>query len=799
MPKNLKLLFSILALTNILSQVSYGQDIKNYSVSGMLKDFSNNQPIEFASVAIYRIPDTVLITGTITDVKGEFVLKNLSSGKYMLKSSFVGYQTASHPVLISSASVGLSEPIFLTAAGLSLNEVLVTATRNEKQVSIEKTKINLALNISAVTGNVSEVLKSQSSVSFDGENNIYLRGNKNILILMDGVPTTVSTLNSIPTSNVEHIEIITNPDAKYDAEGTGGIINIVTKRQSISGLSAAATLNYGVYSRINGGVSFNYSKGIWDIGVNYNGKFEKTDIQSSLTRELYIQNVWIDQEIKSIQTNPTHALALLINAKPAKKDMYSFGFKYVSPQLNNLQTIKGEQIIDPQPSIFFNRKNDISYSRKTFEGSLSYKRIFKKNNHELSFTGSFSRTKGSRPAEYFLENELLQKSSGGGAPTHMTVQADYLKSLFKTGKMECGLKGFSRWNHFNYYFYDLDTNSDQWLINPAFSNDLQHQEYIYSSYLMYSDSLFKKIYFKIGGRIEYNTSELIQRSVNDRIYRNYFFPFPFLLIRHHINKSRDIAFSVNRRITRPAYPQLNPFINVIDQMTYETGNKDLEPEILDKIELNYTLIKEKFQLRTNVFYSITKNFITQVSMLSFPDKLILTYVNGNRQYKAGIDLDITCIFSRYLAVNPGFSGFHARSSGQYNEIDLGTNDLAWTGNLKTIINPDKKTEIQLLLNYNAPVELPQFSVSEIYYADIAVKRTFSDNKFSVSLTLTDVFNTRNWEIHSDNAIYKLSNFSKAETRIFWVGMSYNFNTFKGSKAQKNGENENDGGMIKLGQ
>lgn len=316
---------------------------------------------------------------------------------------------------------------------------------------------------------------------------------------------------------------------------------------------------------------------------------------------------------------------------------------------------------------------------------------------------------------------------------------------------------------------------------------------------MYSDSLFKKTYYKIGGRIEYNTSELIQRSVNDRIYRNYFFPFPYLLIKHKIDKSREIAFSVNRRITRPVYPQLNPFINVIDQMTYETGNKDLEPEILDKIELNYTLIKEKFQLRTNFYYSITKNFITQVSLLSVPDKLIITYVNGSKQNKAGSDFDITYIFSKYLTVNPAFSVFHTRSTGQFNDIELSTNDIAWTGNVKTIINPDKKTEIQLLLNYNAPIELPQFSVSEIYYADIAVKRSILDNKFSVSLTLTDVFNTRNWEIHSDNAIYKLNNFSKSETRIFWLGMTYNFNSFKGSKAQKNGDIENDGGMIKLGQ
>jgi outer membrane receptor protein involved in Fe transport len=799
MTKNSKFLFILLSLIIISFQISYGQEKKIYSVSGELKDLTSQQPIEFASVAIYKIPDTVLITGTITNSKGEFVLKNLSSGKYIIRSSFVGYQTGSNNIEIVKSSIILSEPIYLTESALSLNEVQITATRNEKQVTIEKTKINVAQNISSVSGNVTEVLKSQSSVSIDGENNIYLRGNKNILILIDGVPTTVSTLNSIPASNVDNIEIITNPDAKYDAEGTGGIINIVTKRQNVSGMSGAASLNYGIFNRINGGVSFNYSKGMWDFGVNYNGKYEKSDVQSNLTRELYTQNVFVDQEIKSTQTNPTHTLALLLNAKPTKKDIFSFGLKYVSPKLSNIQTITGQQINDTLPEIYFNRKNDIIFSRKTFESSLSYKKILEKNKNEISFNASFSRTKGSRPAEYYIENELLQKSSGGGAPTNMTIQADYLKSMFQTGKIEFGLKGFSRWNNFNYYFYDLDTNSNQWNLNPAFSNDLEHQEYIYSSYLMYSDSLFKKVYFKIGARVEYNTSELIQKSINDRVYKDYLFPFPYLLIKHNINNSQNIAFSVNRRITRPTYPQINPFINVIDQMTYETGNKNLEPEILDKIEFNYSLIKEKLQVRTNVFYSITKNFITQVSMLSVPDKLILTYVNGDRQNKVGSDFDITYKFNKFFSINPGFSVFYTQSTGQYNEIDLGTNSLAWTGNIKTILKPEKKTEIQLFLNYNSPIELPQFNLGKIYYADIAVKRTFLDNKFSVSLTLTDIFNTRNWEIQSDNAIYKLNNYSKSETRILWLGLTYNFNSFKGGKSQKNGDNENDGGIIKLGQ
>jgi hypothetical protein len=316
---------------------------------------------------------------------------------------------------------------------------------------------------------------------------------------------------------------------------------------------------------------------------------------------------------------------------------------------------------------------------------------------------------------------------------------------------------------------------------------------------MYSDSLFRKIYFKVGARAEYNTSEFIQNSVNERNYKEYLFPFPYVLIKHNIDKHQSAAFSINRRITRPVYPQINPFINVIDQMTYETGNKNLQPETLDKIELNYTLINTKFQFRSNVFYSITNDFISQVSMLSVPDKLILTYVNGDKQHITGGDFDLSFQFSKFVSVNPGFSIFHTKSSGQYNEIDLSTDDFAWTGNIKSIIKPDKKTEIQLFFSYSSPIDLPQFQLSEIYFADIAVKRMFLNNALSVSLTLTDVFNSRQWEIRSDNAVYKLQNTSKSETRILWLGVTYNLNAFKPAKSQKNGENENDGGIIKLGQ
>jgi outer membrane receptor protein involved in Fe transport len=777
---------------------SYGQTNKSYTVSGILIDSISKQPLEYASVAIYKSLNNSLVTGVITNAKGAFILNNLSAGRYLVKSSFVGYITKITNVEVNNSSIELPHPILMSSTSLSLGEVQVIGKQNEKQINIEKTKINVAQNISAVSGNITDVLKSQSSITIDANDNIFLRGNGNILILMDGKPTTISALNSIPSSSIESVDIVTNPDVKYDAEGTGGIINIVMKKQGVSGMSGSASLNYGFNNRINGGLNFNLKKGIWDIGLSYNGKYERANIHSNLTRQLYSESTIMEQEINSVQISPTQVAGLSVTAKPNEKDIITFGLRVIYPDLTNTQNISGRQLQDSLPITYFNRRNEISFSRKVVETSLSYRKIFEKNRNEISFDAFYSRTKGSRPAEYYIEDQLLQKSSGGGTPTNATVQVDYFKYLSQSGRIETGLKAFSRWNSFNYNFYDLDTVTNDWIKNPVFSNDLEHKEYIYSGYLMYSDSLLKKLYYKVGVRLEYNTSDLIQKSINEEIYNHYLFPFPYLMLTRNINKTQSVALSVNRRVTRPSYMQLNPFINVIDQTTYETGNKTLKPEISDKVEFNYSWIKTKYQFRTTLYYSTTKDFITQVSMLSPPDNLVLTYVNGDRLNKIGADIDYSYKFNKVLSVNPAFSVFHTTSTGHQNEIDLSVNNLAWSGNIKTTIRPDQKTDIQILLNYNSPVALPQFNLSEIYYADIAIKRNFMKNKFALSLSLTDVFNTRKWIVQSDNSVFKLNNTSKNQTRIFWVGIILNINSFK-SKPQNSNGSETDNTIIKLGQ
>jgi len=143
--------------------------------------------------------------------------------------------------------------------------------------------------------------------------------------------------------------------------------------------------------------------------------------------------------------------------------------------------------------------------------------------------------------------------------------------------------------------------------------------------------------------------------------------------------------------------------------------------------------------------------------------------------------------------------FYTNSTGTYNEIDLATNSISWTGNLKTLFKPDTKTELQILLNYTSPNVLPQFKINEIYFVDVGVKRSFLDNKIAVSFTVSDIFNTKKWIIQSENSIYKLENNSKNETRIFWIGLTYTINSYKPTKTQKTEGTDNDGGIIKLGQ
>ena len=774
------------------------QTPKGLSVSGKLLDDANREPIGYASVVLYALPDTTMITGVISDDKGGFSLGNVKPGKYLLRTSFVGYKTLERVVEVDNSPLRMAEPFYMTSA-IELEEVLVTGTIRERQVTAEKTKVNVSKSAAQASGNILDVLRAQPGVSMDADENIYLRGNKNILVLIDGVPTTMSGLNSIPSSNVDNIEIITSPSVKYDAEGTGGIINIVTrKKQGTQGLGGRVVLNYGLTDAFNGGMNLQYRKGIWGIDFGYNGKYDPNTIQSELTREIHASDMKLMQEILAKQETSVHNAQMLISASPTKKDIFTLNVKTMFPKLTNEQEIDGNQFIGNERK-HFERRNETTFSRKVIEGSFNYKRIFEKG-QELSLDAAFSRTKGDRPAHYYVGGVPVQRSSGGGAPTNATLQSDYLKSVGEYGKIEAGVKGFKRWNNFLYEFSDYNLDTHQWVENRTFSNDLEHSEYIASAYLMYSDRLSDKWSYKAGARLEYSTSSLHQKSIGERIEKDFWHPFPFLSLQYRMNEKHQFDLSFNRRITRPAYPQLNPIVYVVDHTFHETGNKDLNPEVADKLELNYTFHKKQGHFTAGVYFSSTKDYITQVTYLASPENLVLTYANGERDRQVGVTIDAGGSLFPWLSMNRSFTVFYSNTSGIYNGMSLHTEDVAFSTNSTITVKFDKHTEADVFINLISAVDRPQFKFRPVTYGNVTLKRRFMQGRLTASLTLTDVINSDKWRSFSrNNTVYTLDNYSKGETRKIYIGLIYNFNSFKMNKRMQPKSGAEDNSSIRLGQ
>ena len=783
---------TVLALFLLESFEVHANDKGPFKLTGRLLDNNNHQPVEYASVAAYQLPDTLLVTGAITESGGHFGF-SLQTGKYILRISFVGYQTLWLPVEMSGSLT--LDPVLLSPS-VALQGVQVIASQNEKQANIERTSLQVSQSMGAVSGNLNEVLRSHPAISSDADGNISLRGNSSLLILVDGIPTTLEVLQTMPASAVESLEIITQPDARYDAEGTAGIINIISRKASHGGLSGAFSTNTGNSRRMNGSLQLHNKSEKYDVGFTYGGRYEQNEVSSSFYRLLHQSGTRVEQQIRSKQTSPLHSASLQLSARPSKHQQIALMLAAKMPRIHNLQSIDGYQYVVGKAADHYLRQNDITFSRRTLEGSLSWSLLGEKGKPVLSLEAAFSATRGRRPAQYFLSDQLVQRSTGGGAPTNMSLQADYQIPLRAGGTLETGVKGFARWNHFNYHFYEMDLTGN-WLLNPAYSNDLQHRENILASYLMYSSKLFDKLQLKAGGRLEYNSSILLQQSLNDTIISAKLYPFPFLQLQYGLQNGQQLSFNLNRRVTRPVYPQLNPFINVIDQTTYETGNKNLQPALAHNISLFYSSVRTNGSFRTSLYFNTTRDFLTQVSQLTPEDKLIITWINGQHQDVLGTDIDWLYHLTKHLTLNPSLSVFQTWSVAGQPGLDA--QDLAFTANLKLTAIPQPATQLQLFVAFQSARQLPQFHLEEIWYADVSLRHHFRGNHFTATLTLSDIFNTRNWNIHSANPVYQLHNFSKGQTRILWLGISYRFNSFSQRNNQQPGAGEEAEGMIRLGQ
>jgi outer membrane receptor protein involved in Fe transport len=749
-------------------------------------------PVMYASVTMMQ--NGKATAGALTDTTGLFVLKGIFKGSYQLKITSIGHEDVLKDLMLSDVKSHNVGQIVMTERATQLDGVVVTGRSADKTVTLEKTSINAAASMSAATGSVLDMLRGSSAVSVDGAGRVSIRGNNNVLILVDGVPTALDGLGGIPAVNVQSIDIVTSPDVKYDSEGTGGIINIVSKKQAQDAFALMASANYGFNNFMNGNLAMSYNAGKWGVRLNYNGKYEKDRIESELHRQFLQTDNSIDQIIEASKKTTGHNIGLNVNYKATKKDVVIFDVKAGFPRMNNWQTFHNHYITAGVPSDKV-RETDITFNREMLEGSLTYRHIYVPGKREISTSASLSAINGHRPSYYYEAGQMVQRSKSGGHPRIAAWQLDYMTQMGK-GKLETGVKMTYRHNNIDHKMYEYDETIGDWQLSIPLSNDLRHREYIPAAYVMYSSKWGDKLTYKAGLRFEY--SHVTLQNDKDRLDEssNCYFLSPNVVLNYRVSQPLQLSFGLSRRISRPTYPQLNPYINLIDNQTYETGNVRLKPEKANKLDFGYSYAGRTVKLNGSAYFNYTQDYISQIAYID-QDVLVTTYINGDQYLNTGYEQNVRWNALQWLGVDLGTNIFYTRSRGTSQGITF--RNHGWTNNSSATLNimPLKGMTIQGQYFVTSPQYFPQFTTKTVHYCNLGVKQQLLKKSLTLSALLTDVFNTRRWDISSDNPVYTLVNNSKNRSRMLWLGISWNFHSFKPAGGQK--KQEEDRSVIRLGE
>lgn len=622
------LLFAFCLFTAITSQAQFpggGSTIKG-RISATVLDSATKKPIDYATITLFRSGGKVPLNGGLTDEKGVFKLDNISTGNYKISVTFIGYTTK----IIDPVKTTPEKPdanlgtIYIAAAGRTLNEVKVVGQAPLIENKIDKIVFNAEKDLTSTGGNASDVLRKVPLVSVDLNGNVSLRGDQNVRVLINGKPSgamannLADVLRSLPADQIKNIEVITAPSAKYDAEGSGGIINIITKKKDISGVSGSVSGGVGTRQN-NGNVNLNINKNRLSITGNVGGNY--TWPQTTKTT------------FSSILTNGNSTATNLSNGDTKITRYAGIGSASASYDINSVNSLSStirfnqggfrsdglsnSSYQSPSLSQLFTTTSDSKNTFGGFDWNADYTHKFKTEGEEFTISGQWSRSKTITDLNTLLSAERFNNSQIGnndGINNEYTFQADYAKPFNKTVKLELGAKSILRRLTSDYVYLSPDA-SGQFVFNPNTSNNYGYNQDVYAGYAVLSLTLKNNYGVQLGARYENtgingsasNTNQGLQPFSND--YNTF---IPSIVISKTV-KSNTFKMSYNKRIQRPSLQFLNPFLNQSNAQSWSQGNPSLSPEITQTIEFNYSTFIKSSVINASVYYKRTNNIIESIA------------------------------------------------------------------------------------------------------------------------------------------------------------------------------------------
>lgn len=775
------------------------------TLTGKILDADSGDPLGFASISVLAANDSSSVGGTLTNAEGGFSL-SLTAGEYLLDISFLGYEDKTMPpiALPAGQKVDLGA-IKLTAEAVAIDEVEISATASQMQLDLDKRIYRVDENLAMAGSSADELLSNLPSVEVDAEGGVSLRGSQNVRILIDGKPSGLIGIGGetdglalLQSNMIERVEVITNPSARYDAEGEVGIINIVLKKERQKGFNGSITTGTGIPHNHNLGANINYRSGMVNWFANLGGNYRRSPGGGSFYQELLE-----DGEVYSVFEQENRRTRSSLGGN------FRTGADIIFNEFNTL-TFSGLIGYDDEDNFTEIIYRDLSLAGELLEVTRR-DQLEEEADRNVEFNTTFRKTYPTEDREWTStiqyqlnddteladitqqaessDNPLLQRSSNTEDEANWLIQTDYIQPFGddQQYKFETGTRITLRTIE-NDYLVEEEDESGIYNPLPGFNNFFLYTENIYAGYGIFSHKM-DKFSYQFGLRAEYSdigADTMASTGMVEYIDKQYLNWFPSAFFSYEFDSKNSLQLSYSRRLSRPRFRSLLPFSNFSDARNLRIGNPDLDPEYTHSFEIGHLAYWETGSLLSSVYYRYRTGVIERILFIGADGVSFRTSANLAEQHNLGIELSGSQDITDWWNINGSLNFYGSETQGSFREQDFYARTLAFNARFNSRMTFWKNARLQLSADYRAPQMDPQGRNLARYQIDVALSKKVLKENGTITFNVRDVFNSDRWRsISFGEDFYRETDF-QWRVRQFTLAFTYRINQRDNDRAAGRG-------------
>ncbi len=772
---------------------------ENLAFSGTIKgkviEATGNKPIEYATVTLYNAKDSSMIDGVITNIEGYFEFKKLDAGEYNITVRFMGFRKVfiSDITISDKKQVADLGTVSLRTNVTNLNEVEIVGNAPKVEYKIDRKVVNVDQQLQAQGGTAVDVLERIPSIKTDLEGNVALRGSTSFTVLIDGKPSILTgsdALNQIPASTIDKIEIITNPSAKYDPDGSAGIINIITKKNTLKGLSGIVNLSAGTSPDYSGSVLVNYrtKKTSLSLGADF-GRREMTGFRNSY-RESFLGDTvsYLQTNNKNTGTRKSVSLKAGIDYSISDKNTVTAEASYRLFNMSRIGDTKNTNwgSIDVNRQYYLTNMLDES-EHPTLQFTMRDVQKFKKEGSDLTAQLTYNQgdDSGEQKTQQFSTDQTWQEEGGMlyDYKTNTTESEkdwrgdlDFQHPFTDKSHLEAGFQLRMESNDEDYKYYNYDSATGEYIKDTVQSNRYEFFNNIYALYATYSAE-FKSLSLKAGLRTEYTDRNLKQITGKQDYPFTKFDYYPSFYLTYRLPYNQTMQLSYSKRVNRPHGGELNPYVYFSDAFNSYSGNPELEPEYSHNMELNYIKYFGYTYLSVESYYRLTTNKMTRVQTLNDQGVLQSTMENINNDQSLGVEMSGNIQVNSWFTINPEASVYDYRLRNISDTTSVTRSSTNWDASVEFGADLKTATKIRLNANYDGPTVTVDGNRKGVFYMGFSARQDFLKRQLSVTFNIRDVLDTRKMNSTSTGVNYYTNTENWRQAPIFSIAVSYKWNNY----------------------